>query len=257
MVVIAKINQQIKKLDMKKIFLGTLLALSSIACQKQEIPYYVGDSSANFWAHSQNHSLFGATATELPQDTITLNISLVGQQVDYDRVVKMEAYVDPAGTAADKLRTTATPSQYQLLEGIIPANALIGKIKLVVKNEEVLAKGELKLRVKMIETKDFKVGLRENNYIDLKWSRMVLQPPTWRAMRFFFCATYSTQVYRIFMEVTGLKEFYYYEGEVSAEEGNVMGTNFAKRVRELSVQQGSPLLHDDGPSKGQPIVPIF
>lgn len=227
------------------------------ACDKQEIPYFTGSDSANFWTRSQNHSLFGASTTQLPQDTIVLSVSLVGKTADYDRVVRAEALEDAAGTEATLKRTTATAAQYKILDGVVPANSLTGKIKVVVKNEDVLANGELKLRIKMVDTKDFTVGLRENNYMDLKWSRMILQPPTWRAMRFFFCATYSTQVYKIFMEVTGLKEFYYYEGLVSVEEANVMGTNFAKRVRELSAQQGSELLHDDGPAKGQPIVPIF
>lgn len=226
-------------------------------CKKQEIPYFIGNDSANFWIHSQNHSLFGATAKELPVDTITMNLSLSGQVVDYDRVVKAAAFEDAVGTALEDKKTTALPSQYTILDGVIPANALQGTIKVLVKNEEVLADGELKMRLKMIDSKDLKVGLKENSYIDLTWSRKVLQPQTWRAMRFYFCATYSTQVYKIFMEVTGLKEFYFYEGLVSVDEAYVMAANFRKRVIALSEEQGSPLLHDDGPSKGQPIVPIF
>lgn len=242
---------------LRKIVIIILFIGLNTACKKQDIPYYTGGDSANFWTRSQNHSLFGASATELPQDTIVLNISLAGHMADYDRIVRAEAVEDEVGMSDAQKRTTANPGQYKILDGVIPANKLTGTIKVVVKNDEVLEKSELKLRVKMISTEDFVVGLRENNYLDLKWSRMILQPPTWRAMRFFFCATYSTQVYKIFMEVTGLKEFYYYEGQVSQEEGFVMGTNFAKRVRELSAQQGSPLLHDDGPAKGQPIVPIY
>lgn len=242
----------------KTLVLGGLTLASLNSCKKEEIPYFTGENSANFWLHSLNHSLFGATSVELPQDTIVLSLSIVGKMADYDRVVKAVVDEDAPGTAEAQRLTTATPNQYKILDGIVPANKLKGEIKVVVKNDDVLAtKEDLKLRIKMVDNKDFKVGLKENYYINLKWSRLILQPSTWNGMRFFFCATYSTRVYKIFMEVTGLKQFYYYEGLVSAAEGSVMGTNFAKRVRELSEQQGSPLLHDDGPSKGLPIIPIY
>lgn len=242
----------------KTLVLGVLTLASLNSCKKEEIPYFTGENSANFWLHSLNHSLFGATSVELPQDTIVLSLSIVGKMADYDRVVKAVVDEDAPGTAEAQRLTTATPNQYKILDGIVPANKLKGEIKVVVKNDDILAtKEDLKLRIKMVDNKDFKVGLKENYYINLKWSRLILQPSTWNGMRFFFCATYSTRVYKIFMEVTGLKQFYYYEGLVSAAEGSVMGTNFAKRVRELSEQQGSPLLHDDGPSKGLPIIPIY
>lgn len=247
---------------MKKIkgilVLGLLTLISLNSCKKEEIQYFTGDNSANFWIHSLNHSLFGASSAQLPQDTVVLNLSIVGKMANYDRVVKAVADEDAPGTPEESRLTTATPDQYKILDGIIPANKLKGEIRVVVKNDDILAtKADLKLRIKMVENKDFKVGLKENYYLNLKWSRLILQPSTWNGMRFFFCATYSTQVYKIFMEVTGLKQFYYYEGLVSSAEGSVMGTNFAKRVRELSQQQGSPLLHDDGPSKGLPIIPIY
>ena len=243
----------------RKILVLGLLTLTSLnSCKKEEIPYFTGDNSANFWLHSLNHSLFGASSAQLPQDTIVLNLSIVGEMANYDRVVKAVVEEDAPGTAEAQRLTTATPNQYKILDGIIPANKLKGEIRVVVKNDDILAtKEDLKLRIKMADNKDFKIGLKENNYINLKWSRLILQPSTWNGMRFFFCATYSTQVYKIFMEVTGLKQFYYYEGLVSVAEGYVMGTNFGNRVRELSQQQGSPLLHDDGPSKGLPIIPIY
>jgi hypothetical protein len=243
----------------RKMFVLGFLTLTTLnSCKKEEIPYFSGDNSANFWLHAFNHSLFGASSAQLPQDTIVLNLSIVGKTADYDRIVKAVVDDDAPGTPEAQRLTTATPNQYQILDGIVPANKLKGEIRVVVKNDDILAtKEDLKLRIKMTENKDFKVGLKENYYVNLKWSRLILQPSTWNGMRFFFCATYSTQVYKIFMEVTGLKQFYYYEGIVSAAEGAVMGTNFAKRVRELSEQQGSPLLHDDGPSKGLPIIPIY
>ncbi|MBL1409499.1 DUF4843 domain-containing protein [Sphingobacterium faecale] len=241
-----------------RIIIGGVLTLCiGSSCKKQDIMYYTGDDSANFWTRVQNHSFFGANEQEMAQDTVTLNVALVGKFASYDRVVRAEVVEDAADTPIEERKTTASIGQYKILPGVIPANELIGNIKVIVKNTSDLADGDLKIRLKMVESEFFKVGLRENNYMDLKWSRLVLQPVTWGAMRVFFCATYSSQVYRIFMEVTGMKELYYFEGKVSAEEATVMGVKFAKRVRELSEQQGKPLVHDDGPKKGEPIIPVY
>ncbi len=237
----------------------SLLAFSVLySCTKEEVPYFSGKDSANFWIHTQNLSLYGKTPAELPQDTIVMDIALSGRRADYDRFTTAVAVEDTAGTPEESKKTTAAPGTYIILGGTIPANELNGKFKVVLKNTSALDNdASVKLRIKMVETEDFVIGLRENNYIDIVWSRAILQPPTWRAMRFFFCAVYSTTVYKIFMEVTGLKEFYYYEGQISQEEGFVMGKKFGDRVRELSAQQGSPLLHEDGLNAGLPIIPIY
>lgn len=245
------------KLANYKLILCFIVLITMFGCKKETIPYFTGNDSANFWVHSFNFSLYGATTTQLPQDTAILDIALSGKLADHDRTVMAVAVPDPAGTADTNRLTTATPDQYQILGGVIKANQQYGKFKIVVKNPSILATQDLLLKVKMTQTTDFVPGLAENNYVNIRWSRKFLQPATWKAMRFFFCATYSTQVYRIFMEVTGLKEFYYYEGLVTQQEGEVMGRNFGNRVRALSAQQGSPLLHDDGPNAGLPIIPIY
>ena len=119
-----------------------------------------------------------------------------------------------------------------------------------------LKEKELKLNLAIKENEDFSVGLGENRSITITWSQKIMQPTTWRAMRFFFCSTYSTQVYKIFMQVTGLKEFYYYEGIVSVDEAYVMGRNFGNVLRAYEKEHGTPMLHDDGTAAGTPIVPL-
>ncbi|OFY44990.1 MAG: hypothetical protein A2X18_13685 [Bacteroidetes bacterium GWF2_40_14] len=241
-----------------RLVLSFLVLMTFFGCKKVEVPYFSGSNSANFWLHQYNYSLFGATTTELPEDTIILDIAIVGRLADYDRYATAKAVPDSAGTPEDKRLTTATPDQYKIIGGIIKANEKIGKFKVLIKNPEVLATREsLKLKIMMAENEDFKIGLRENNWVALTWSRKFLPPATWHAMRFFFCSVYSTQVYKIFMSVTGLKEFYYYEGKVTMQEAYVMGKNFGDRVRALSAIQGSPLLHDDGENAGLPIIPIY
>lgn len=241
------------------VLLAALGVSTLVGCKKEEIIYFEEKDSANFWLHEKNHSLFDATTTELPQDTVVLNIAISGKMADRDRFADAVVVADAPNTPVERRLTTATPDQYEILGGVVPAGQLYGIFKVVVKNPESLATrgSDLRIRINMVKTDDFEVGLKENKYVNLKWSREILRPETWNGMRFFFTATYSTQVYKIFMEVTGLREFYYYQGLVSEAEGRVMGRKFADRVREISAQQGSPLLHDDGDAKGSPIVPIY
>ena len=248
---------------MKYIKRITLLLISCTVllngCEEDEVPFYTGENSANFWDHVKNHSLFGADRQQLPQDTVVVNIAVIGEMTDYDRPVKGVAKEDEPGTEAKNKLTTATPDQYEILGGVVPANSLNGTFKIVVKNPDLLGEPgkQLKLRVEMAPNEHFGHGMRENNYLNLLWSREILQPATWNAMRFFFCATYSTQVYKVFMEVTGLKEFYYYQGVISEAEGRVMGKKFADRIRAMAIEQGSPILHDDGTLAGTPIQTIY
>ncbi|MBO9632555.1 MAG: DUF4843 domain-containing protein [Chitinophagaceae bacterium] len=247
-----------KKYNFIAVIITLLMFTATTGCKKDEVKFFDGRNSVNFWAHVWRQSLYGATTAEVPQDTMYLDIALSGRKVSRDRFVTAEAVEDAAGTPEASKKTTATPDQYQIIGGVIPADSLNGKFKVVIRNPEALATlPELRLRIRMKESEDFMLGLKENNFIDLAWSREILQPATWRAMRFFFCATYSTTVYKVIMDVTGLREFYYYEGLVTQEEGYVMGKKFGDKVREISAAQGSPLLHEDGPAVGTAIIPIY
>ena len=246
-----------KRFKIMNIGLLAILALGLFSCEKSELQGYTGGNTVGFWEHSMNHSLYGLGNDELPVDTVSIKMAITGELADYDRVVEGTFIPDAPDTPEDERKNTAVEGKdYKLLGGVIKANELYGDFKLLVINNDYLADETLKLNLTIKENKDFKPGLKQNSSFVLSFSRKIMQPKTWRAMRFFFCATYSTQVYKVFMEATGLKEFYYYEGLVSQEEGYVMGRNFGNIVRAYEEEHGTPMLHDDGPAAGQPIIPI-
>ena len=226
-------------------------------CQKEGLVGYSGGNSVGFWVHTINHSLYGKTVDELARDTIELDLAITGVPTPYDRQVEGTFIPDEAGTPYDELKNTAQEGKdYNILGGIVKANEEYGKFKVEIINSDYLEKNELKLNLCIKENEHFITGLGDNRSIVITFSQKIMQPATWRAMRFFFCATYSTQVYKVFMEATGLKEFYYYEGIVSVEEATVMGRNFGNIVRAYEKKHGTPMLHDDGPAAGTPIIPI-
>ena len=228
-----------------------------VACQKEGLVRYIGGNSVGFWVHSVNHSLYGNTVDELARDTLVLDLAITGVPVDYDRYVEGTFIPDKEGIGLEKQNNTAVEGRdYNILGGIIKANEEYGKFKVEIINTDYLKDHELKLNLCIKENDYFVAGLRENRSVIITFSQKIMQPYTWDAMRFFFCATYSTQVYKVFMQATGLKEFYYFEGLVSEEEGYVMGRNFGNIVRAYEKEHGTPMLHDDGPAAGTPIIPI-
>lgn len=242
---------------MKSVIRVAILCFLFSGCQKEGLVGYSGGNSAGFWIHTINHSLYGKTVEEMARDTIVLDLAITGNLAPYDRQVDGTFIPDKEGTPQEELQNTAVEGKdYNILGGIIKANEEYGKFKVEIINSDYLKDHELKLHLSIKDNEHFVTGLGENRSIVITFSQKIMQPATWNAMRFFFCATYSTQVYKIFMEVTGLKEFYYYEGIVSQEEGYVMGRNFGNVVRAYEKEHGTPMLHDDGPAAGTPIIPI-
>lgn len=258
-----------KSIQLFGLALGVLLLPGLTGCKEDALQEYIGGDNIGFWIHAKSHSLYGASPEELPVDIIELDLHIMGFTAPYDREVAVEVVEDEAGTPQENKLTTATPGQYRILDGVVPANSTTGKLRIEVTNLPMLAYDELRIHVRVVENNHFKPGLKENQYINVLWSARLLRPQTWNAMRFFFCSTYSTQVYRLYMQATGLKEFWYYnagpdpvnnpeDAKVNPEMGYAWGRTFGDLVRKYNAEHpGEPMVHDDGDRKGEPIVPIY
>ena len=186
---------------LNKIYIKIMLLLVGAAlvtgCEKSGLQPYTGGNTVGFWVHSINHSFYGEGVETLPKDTIVLDLAITGDVVDYDRHVDGTFILDAAGTEEKDLKNTAVEGKdYKILGGVVKANEEYGEFMVEVYNTDELKEKELKLNLAIKENEDFSVGLGENRSITITWSQKIMQPTTWRAMRFFFCSTYSTQVYR-------------------------------------------------------------
>lgn len=246
---------------------GALL-MSLGGCKTEGTMLYDGGDNVCFWTHSLTHSFYNATPEQMPTDVIKARLNIMGYTAPYERRVEGVVVEDRPDTPPEQKRTTAKPEQYKVLGGYIPAGSDAGWFEVEVENIEEIAESNLKLHLRLVENEHFGHGLKENDYIYLTWSRKPLKPQTWNGMQYFFCATYSTKVYELFMEVTGLKEFWYYtpgpdpvnnpaDMKVNEAQGVAWGTEFGNRVRAYNKDHpDSPLLHDDGDLKGEPIISI-
>lgn len=262
--------QMITKMKSIKLF-GLTLLLSAMAaslggCKEDALQAYDGGDNVCFWNHTQNFSFYGASVAEMPEGIIELDINIMGYTAPYDRTVTGEAVEDAPDTPEEEKVTTAMPDQYRILGGVIPAGSTTGKFRIAVVNFDELSETELRLAVRLTANEHFGLGLKENQYITLRWSRMLMRPKTWNDMAMFFCSTYSTQVYRLIMEVTGMQEFYYFTDgpdplnnpldiRLTPEACAAYGRAFGDLVRQLQAEDDPRGYHDDGTAAGQLIRP--
>lgn len=238
-------------------------------CKEDPLQAYTGGDAVCFWEHAKSYSFYGASTAELPTGIIRVKINIMGYTKPYDRTVAGVALEDAPNTPVDQKRTTASPDEYRILGGSISANSVDGWFEVELKNVDKIAADELKLNVLLTENEHFIPGLKENESIVITWSRALLRPQTWNGMQYFFCATYSSQVYKIYMEITGLREFWYMtagpdpennpeDAKISEAMGFVWGRMFGDYIRAYNLEHpDAPMLHDDGTLAGERIIPIF
>lgn len=177
---------------------GFIVALRVILCITE------GGNALHFMKLRQGLSFM--TNMEAEKDTMQIKVLLVGNPVDRDREFAVEVVSDSI--------TTATSDQYRVIKAVVPANDTIGTLVLEVCNPKFLGINGVHVSMKLAvkDNENFKVGGWLNySAIILTWTTDLVQPETWRAMRFFFTSKYSSNVYRAIIASTGLTEFWYYD----------------------------------------------
>jgi hypothetical protein len=250
---------------MKKIIYKSILLIASIlclqSCEKDDIMYYEGGSAAHFLSTTQNHSFL--LTLEQTDEIMTIPVYLVGNPVNKDLNLSYEV-INEEETG---YTTTATADQYEFVEAKIPAGEQQGWIKVRVKNPNKLNIGTptLYLSLKLKDNDEIKAGgWLDYLKIKLTWSSDVVKPYSWNSMRYFICSTYSSNVYRGYIESTGLLEMYY--SLTPAPDGSywtqnqcwVLGQKFGNWVRQWNKDHAPEVYsHDDGDKAGLPIEPLY
>lgn len=226
------------------LLLGTTLLISS--CSKDEINSFEGSYAINFVQKTSSYSFLENTSSEF---TAEIPIRIIGDTVNLERYFNVEV-------VADSL-TTASPEQYEVLQGIVSAGDFSGNLPLKVFNFKALDTTEVSVHLRITDSKDFKKGNTESVDHVFTWTNKVLVP-AWTYYRHFFCRVPSTAAYRAFVASTGMTSFTLNDyRELGPTGAQVKGTQFGDYIRKYNQENpGAPLLHDDGPNAGQEIIPI-
>ncbi|MCG8375479.1 MAG: DUF4843 domain-containing protein, partial [Chlorobiales bacterium] len=178
-----------------------------------------------------------------------IDVRIVGDTANYDRNFNV-GIIDTL--------TTAQPDQYEIIGGVVKAGEFEGKLSVKLFKSEMLKDTTLNIGLKIVDSEDFLSGNIEKNQFVLGFTNKVILP-SWRFIRYFFCANSSTECYRIFVLTTGLTKFDFAEFRVYGTAGSIaLGTKFGDYIKEWNKNNpDNPLKHDDGDKAGEEIIPRY
>lgn len=237
--------------------MGVFATMIFGGCEKSEITGFSSSPSINFeYFQGKGSTLTLFTSYSFltnPTGEYIQNIPVIisGNVVDYDRKFAVEIVKDST--------TTATANQYEIIESVIHANRVVDTLRIKLLSSDELNDKTVSIKLRMIESEDFKPGMVGKQEFQVNWTNKVVVP-TWGVyFRTFFCAVGSTQAYRIFVQTTGLTNLVARDFGLIGQPGvEALGTVFGDYIKQWNKDNPNDiLLHDDGTRAGQPIVPVL
>lgn len=181
------------------VFLSILLS-----CQNEGF-YYQDEARARLegpyeWAlgtDSLDYS-FAFYPSSVTETAMNMTLFIMGETVPNDRFVKIEVVQN---------ETTALPEQYSCPTEIkVPANSYSVPFNVVMKRTPDLSSKNVRLRIRITDSGDFKAGVAEHNGFTIKWNDMLSRPRNWDELTEFFGA-FSLTKFRFIIDTLGIGEF--------------------------------------------------
>ena len=167
-----------------KYLLLVLIVLSVAGCQKDNIMVFdINDGGVLFPGAGDGMTYKGYNASDkvyyvnesflnvpLTQDKYIVDfpVRVSGDSLKHDRVVAFD--LDPE-------ITTALPSQYKIVDAIIPAGKQYGRIRFELTRDPILNNASVKVGIILKDSDDLKVGSNEYKKGVLTWSNMLAMFP--------------------------------------------------------------------------------
>lgn len=196
---------------MKKIIFVLLIGLSFgiLSCEEEKLPPYDGISRINLY-HSiiDEHSALGkrdsleVTFAVLPEEEhsmeVTIKAGIMGLVSPEERKIELEA--------VDSL-TTVSADYYELVGGVLAANANVATLKIILKRVPGMGEAYERLVVKVKDNGIFAPGVKEREMFKIKWNDALMRPSWWGSgynpahAQF---GTWSTVKHQFILDATGI-----------------------------------------------------
>ena len=166
-----------------KTLLGLVFITAMSSCEKDELTSFSTNPAINFVSDSTQYSFIQEPNNDY---VVELPVFIIGDSVSYDRFFNVEVL--------DDVETTASESQYEIIEGIIPSGSFNGNLKVNVKKSPELDENSVAIKLSVIDSDEFIAGAIENNQTKLIWTNKIVIP-AWTYFRFFFTRNSSSRAY--------------------------------------------------------------
>ena len=200
---------KINKYDYMKKIIITLFGLVSglfllTGCENEGF-YYQDEARVRLegpykWTVGTDSLEFSFITSPPGIDEMVMDITLyvMGKSTDHDRTANI--------IVVNEL-TTANNDHYTCQSQVtIPAGAYYATFPLTLKRTADLQEQTVKLYLRVEESEDFKVGVREKDHLLVKWNDILSMPKNWSDLVEFF-GSFSMVKYRFIINVTGVTEF--------------------------------------------------
>jgi hypothetical protein len=195
---------KIKRYEGMRCLLVAFFLMLLISCQNEGF-YYQDEARARVegpyeWAlgtDSMAYS-FAFYPSSVTETAMNMTLFVMGKTTQEDRVVKIEVV---------KNETTALPQQYDCPNEIkVPANSYSVPFNIVLKRTPDLVTKSVRLRIRIVDSEDFKIGVVEHNGFTFIWNDMLSKPRNWDELEEFF-GTFSLTKFRFIIDTLGIGEF--------------------------------------------------
>ena len=227
-------------------------SVSFLGCKKDELQPFKAEAAINVAkvenTNTVTYSFMANPANEYTQELI---VNIIGDTSNVDRVFNVEVVKDT--------NTTAQPAQYEILGGVVKAGEFAGKLSVKLRNSKQLDTTTVSLKLKLIDSQDFKAGNIESSEFIVKWTNRIVLP-SWTYFRLFFVSVASNSAYRLIIQTTGLTTLTaaQYSREIGAAGVEALATKFGDYVKQWNKDNpNNKLKHDSGTRAGEDIVPLY
>lgn len=235
--------------NIRYFFLFSLLVAVCSSCQKEETMLYQNRAGVYFSTSTYTYTF--AENPGLDTAIVRLPVTITGLCADYDREFK--ATLPDVDTL-----TTAEDDQYKIGRGFVKAGESTGFVELEIYRDERLKDSTYNLYLSIQKTPDFP-EIRLNRYnMKVSFTDRFIQPDNWS---YLGLGTFSTAWWSFILEVTDGNPLRYWGGINPDPEYWTMGAAelaawksvIRRALDEYNDGPNGPLIHDDGPSKGQEV----
>ncbi|HEY1115800.1 MAG TPA: DUF4843 domain-containing protein [Chitinophagaceae bacterium] len=229
-----------------------VLVIIMSSCTRQDLQPFQAQPAVNFVKvenlHSLTYSFMANPSNEYIQE---VPVYIIGDSSSVDRSFDVMVVNDTS--------TTARPDQYEIIGGVVKAGEFSGKLYIRLLKSPALDTSTVTLKLKLVDSDDFKAGNLESSQFTVSWTNKVVIP-AWTFFRFFFTSVPSTAAYRLIVQTTGLTTLTakQYTQEIGVAGVQAMATTFGDYVKQWNKDHpNNKLKHDDGTKAGEEIVPLY
>ena len=211
------------------------MSILALSCTKSELTQFNDSFSAvNFTpVNDKTPDIFHFSFTSIVGGNellAELPVRVTGMVSKVDRKFNVEV-----------VRSSTAKTNYEIIEGVIPANSYKGVLKVKIKNHAELRTSTDTVVIRFVSNEFFNVGAKEYSVAKLTWNDQLIKFTQWMLLSMFTTPYYSPNLHRALVAATG-------EGnptDISKIVNKIYSGQLFRYLQQWKVDHGGePLRHD-------------